>query len=288
MHAANIDSSESTAGPAALATVDILGCNVNRITIAEALRTIDQWICQPNGRCRFVVATGFHGLWEAQKVASFRKVLNSADLFCPDGIAPVWLSRLIGDPIEQRVSGPDLLSAFAKMADAKRYSSFFLGDTPETLKALAAKLQADYPRHQIAGSFSPPFRAPSAAEDIMVVDMINQAKPDVLWVALGLPKQELWIYDHLHQLRVPVAMAVGAALSFVSGQVKRAPQWIGDNGFEWLWRLAMEPAKLWRRDLIDGPRFLAHAIYQCTRSRVLRKAAPPPGIRCVRRESDLL
>lgn len=93
--------------------------------------------------------------------------------------------------------------------------------------------------------------------------MINNARPDVLWVALGLPKQEWWIYRNRDRLRVPVAVAVGAAFGFVSGRVKRAPKWVGRAGFEWVWRLAMEPGKLWRRDLIDGPRFLVRALSEC-------------------------
>jgi N-acetylglucosaminyldiphosphoundecaprenol N-acetyl-beta-D-mannosaminyltransferase len=214
-----------------------------------------------------VVATGFHGVWEAQKSAEFRQVLNSADLFCPDGIAPIWLSRMMGEPLNGRVPGPDLLAAFVSVANIKGYSSFFLGDTPETLAALTHKVQDRYPGHRIAGSLSPPFRALTAADNGAILEAIHEAKPDVLWVAFGLPKQELWIAEHLKRLEIPVAVAVGAAFGFLSGKVKRAPLWIGSAGFEWLWRLAHEPRKLWHRDLIEGSRFLAHAVRVCARSR---------------------
>jgi N-acetylglucosaminyldiphosphoundecaprenol N-acetyl-beta-D-mannosaminyltransferase len=247
--------------------VDIMGCNISSVTVFEALATIETWIEQQSQRCKFVVATGFHGVWEAQKSLSFRNVLNSADLFCADGIAPVWLSRIMGEPLTGRVPGPDLLAAYVSVANIKGYSSFFLGDTPETLTALTNKINEKYPGHRIAGTLSPPFRPLTEADNQAILDTIHEAKPDVLWVAFGLPKQELWIFDHLRELKIPVAVAVGAAFGFLSGKVKRAPLWMGGAGFEWLWRLAHEPRKLWRRDFIDGPRFLAHAIRVCARSR---------------------
>jgi len=254
--------------------IEIMGCNISSVTVFEALATIETWIEQQSQRCRFVVATGFHGVWEAQKSTEFRDVLNSADLFCADGIAPVWLSRIMGEPLNGRVPGPDLLAAFVSIANIKGYSSFFLGDTPETLEALTNKIRTRYPGHQIAGTLSPPFRPLTAADNEAILETIHRAKPDILWVAFGLPKQELWISEHLKRLDIPVAVAVGAAFSFFSGKVKRAPLWLGRSGLEWLWRLAHEPRKLWRRDLIEGPRFLAHAIRVCARSHVERAHRP--------------
>ena len=250
----------------ARSNVEILGCRVSKITLVEATELIESWIKRPGTRPRYVVATGFHGLWEARKDPELQAVLNSADLFCPDGIAPVWLSRLNGEVLPERVPGPDLLNAFLVKANEASYSSFFFGDTEETLAMLKRKVEALYPGHRIAGVLSPPFRAITPEEDSIMLERINDAKPDVLWVGLGMPKQDWWIYNHLDRLRAPVVVGVGAAFQFLSGGVKRAPAWIGDNGFEWLWRLAAEPRKLWRRDLIDGPRFLAHALLTTVRA----------------------
>jgi len=97
--------------------------------------------------------------------------------------------------------------------------------------------------------------------------MINEAKPDVLWVGLGCPKQDIWIHEHKNQLNVPIAVGVGAAFSFFAGTVKRAPGWIEKSGFEWLWRFTQEPRKLWRRDFVDGPRFLFHVVLEMMRLR---------------------
>jgi N-acetylglucosaminyldiphosphoundecaprenol N-acetyl-beta-D-mannosaminyltransferase len=256
-------------------TVPILGCSVSQVTLHEAVDKLDDWIQSPLRRPRFVVATGFHGLWEAYKNPAFRRVLNSADLFCPDGIAPVWLSRAGKHPLAARVPGPDLLATFLQRADAKGYSSFFFGDTPETLTTLRRKVESEYPGHRVAGIFSPPFRDQSEEEERDFVSIINRAKPDVLWVALGLPKQEWWINRHLYELNVPVVVGIGAAFSFLSGAVRRAPRWVGDAGFEWLWRLGMEPRKLWKRDLFDGPKFVYCAVREILTANRQRPVAAP-------------
>jgi len=236
-------------------SIPILGCSVSRVTIDESLDLIEHWIDRRERRCRVVVATGFHGIWEAYRNPRLRDLFNSADLFCPDGIAPVWISRLRGLPIQGRVTGPDLLERFLARSNQKGYRSFFYGDTERTLTALRVRFG-----HRVAGTISPPFRNLGLKEEREMINQINKAHPDVLWVGLGMPKQEWWIHRNLNALRVPVVVGVGAAFSFASGRVKRAPKWVGTAGFEWLWRFAMEPAKLWRRDLIDGPRFLYRAL----------------------------
>src|SRR5262249_26303620 len=146
----------------------------------------------------------------------------------PDGIAPVWLSRFQDQPLSERIAGPDLFEAFIGRAHNKGYGSFFLGDSEETLRALEARLLSEFPGHRIVGTLSPPFRALSPQEDADMVETINRAHPHILWVALGLPKQEQWIFEHLDRLQVPVAVAVGAAFGFFSRRVRRAPKWMGN------------------------------------------------------------
>jgi len=231
------------------------------------IEVIERWVGEPGPPCRRVVVTGFHGIWEAHRDPEFKAILNSADLWVPDGIAPVWVARLRGFRGVRRIPGAELMRAFFQRANEKGYRSFFYGDTEETLAALRGKLEAEYPNHRIAGTFSPPFRAISPEEDDAHVAMINAARPDVLWVGLGLPKQDRWIFEHRDRLRVPVAVGVGAAFGFLSGKIKRAPAWSGRCGFEWLWRLAHEPRKLWRRDLLDGPRFVFHVLLELCRIR---------------------
>ncbi|RUA01628.1 MAG: glycosyltransferase [Deltaproteobacteria bacterium] len=239
-------------------TVTILGSRIHQVSTADIVNLMDKWIIDNGtvGRCHQIIVTGFHGIWEAYLDRELNNIFNSADIWAPDGIAPVLIAKLKGLHYMTRTPGAELMQAFFQIADQKEYRSFFYGDTEKTLAGVKEKLQKEYPGHQIAGLFSPPFRPLSDEEEADIVQMINRARPDVLWVALGLPKQERWIYKNLHRLKVPVAIGVGAAFAFVSGDVKRVPMWIGKNGLEWLWRFIQEPKKLWRRDLIDGPRFL--------------------------------
>lgn len=242
--------------------VEVLGSKVHLIRLNDVVNQMDHWIQHDERICRRIVVTGFHGIWEAYQDAHFRHILNSADLWIPDGIAPVWIARLKGSSGVMRTPGVNLMRAFFEMTAGRNYRSFFYGDTESTLFGLRENLERQYPAHRIAGTFSPPFRPITPEEDDEIIDRINKTRPDVLWVGLGLPKQERWIFDHRSRLRVPVAVGVGAAFGFLSGQVKHAPGWIGDIGLEWLWRFIQEPGKLWRRDLIDGPRFLWHVLWE--------------------------
>jgi N-acetylglucosaminyldiphosphoundecaprenol N-acetyl-beta-D-mannosaminyltransferase len=170
--------------------------------------------------CKQVIVTGFHGIWEAHKDREFREMLNSADLWIPDGMAPVVVARIRGCSNAVRAPGADIMPAFLRLADKKGYSSFFYGDSEDTLETLEKNLKIQYPGHIIAGTFSPPFRKLSSEEESDHVRMINDARPDVLWVGLGLPKQERWINRNLSRLNVPVAIGVGACFIFFSGKVK--------------------------------------------------------------------
>ncbi len=237
--------------------VRVLGSRVDLVELDDAVTTIERWLHTRPARCRQVVVTGFHGLWEAHRDPELRRVFDAADLWIPDGIAPVLVARLRGIRGARRIPGVELMDAFLAKADFAGFRSFFYGDTEETLTRLAATLKERYPGHVVAGTLSPPFRPVTPEEDDDQVRAINRAKPDVLWVGLGTPKQDRWIYEHRDRLEVPVAIAVGAAFRFLTGQVSRAPAWIGRMGLEWAYRLAMEPRKCWRRCFVQGPRFLA-------------------------------
>ena len=251
----------------ALPYVDILGARVHGPTRPQAVDIIEQWIRRNDGRARMVVVTGFHGLWVGHQDPDFRRILNAADLFVPDGIAPVWLSKLHGRPLPGKVAGQELMQAFLERADRAGYRSFFYGDTQATLDALDAQIGRRFPGARTVGMVSPPFRALTDDEETAYVDQINAAAPDVLWVGLGLPKQDRWIARNLHRLQVPVAIGVGAAFRFQAGTASRGPKWLRDAGFEWVWRFAASPGKLWRRDLVDGPRFVVAALREAWRAR---------------------
>lgn len=246
-----------------LPTLRVLGTRVNPVQMSDALSLIEGWI-QERGQSRFIVASGMHAVMEARRNPVFKEAVESADLFVPDGISLVWTARIRGFPIKNRVCGLDLMWEFFKIAEQRGYRNFFYGDTEETLQDLEASLKVDFPDLQIAGMHSPPFRALTAEEDQAEIDLINRSGADIVWVGLGLPKQETWIFQHRDALNPPVAVGVGAAFKFLSGTVKRAPSSVGNHGLEWLWRFFQEPRRVWRRVFIDSPRFVGCLMLELT------------------------
>lgn len=234
----------------------ILGSRVPVVTMDEAVDEVERMIAAGPGQCQPINNTGFHGIWEGHKNPEFREILNAAPFWVPDGVAVPLIARLRGQRM-RRIAGPDFVKRMLERSEVNGYRSFFFGDSDETLAALRRQLERDYPRHEIAGMFSPPFREISPEEDQAHVDLINDAAPDILWVGLGCPKQERWIAEHKDRLRVPVAIGIGAIFGFLSGRVKRAPDWVGRLGLEWAYRVATEPRKCWRRSLVEGPKFVA-------------------------------
>ena len=236
-------------------SIEVLGNKIDVLEIPDVIELIDLWIKEESSKCHWIVATGMHGVMEGQKNKEFQKMLASADLWVADGISLVWLARMNGFELKKRVAGPDLFHAFLKHSNEKGYKNYFYGDTDDTLLKLKEKLSKEMPKIKTK-SFSPPFRKLTPQEDEEIIKMINDSKPDVLWVGLGLPKQETWIFQHMDKLKVAVVIGVGAAFKFEAGMVKRAPAWMGNAGFEWLWRLFQEPKRVWRRVFIDAPQFV--------------------------------
>ena len=244
--------------------IQILGTRVHMVEIPDVLKVIDDWIQLDRQRFHFVVNTGMHGLMEGHRDPEFKIILDSADLFAPDGILVLLVARLRGFALRKRETGPELLWRFSKTAAERGYKYFFYGDVEETLNLVSEKLLETYPGLAIVGAHSPPFRPLTAEEDRRIIDTINQAAPDVLWVGLGAPKQERWIYEHREKLHVPVVIGIGASFKFLSGRVNRAPAWVRNGGFEWLWRFLKEPGRVWRRVLIDAPQFVGLAALEMT------------------------
>jgi N-acetylglucosaminyldiphosphoundecaprenol N-acetyl-beta-D-mannosaminyltransferase len=232
-----------------------LGVRVDAAQIPQVIERMEEWI--KDGRSsHFVLLTNVHNLMEAQHDASFKRMLNSADLSVPDGMPVVWVGRLRGHRLARRVYGPDLVWDFCRETHRRKYTHFFYGGAPGVPEDLARNLKERFSMVRVVGTYSPPFRPLTPEEDAEVVDMINRAAPDVLWVGLGCPKQERWMYDHRERLRVPVMAGVGQAFDIFSGRVRQAPRWMREHGLEWLFRLLQEPRRLWRRYLIYNSQFL--------------------------------
>lgn len=234
----------------------IVGLPVHMVQIPDAVSAMTDWVCVDRKPGRWIVVADMHAVIESHRCLEFRRMLDQADLIVPDGIGLVRVAQFKGAQLRARVAGTDLMKAFFSQTHQMGISHYFMGDTDDTLHHLQSNLRRTYGGLEIAGTCSPPFRALTPAENDIIIECINAANPDVLWVGLGLPKQERWIFEHRHRLNVPLILGVGAAFKFLSGTVKRAPDWIGEMGFEWLWRFAHEPSRLWRRVMIDAPQFM--------------------------------
>ncbi len=192
----------------------------------------------------------------AQKDARFAEALRRASLCLPDGMSVVWGSRLLGKPIPERVPGGEFMERVCALLAAEGRSVYFLGGLPGAAAGAAASLVARYPGLVIAGTDCPAmgFEQNPAAHEA-VLQRIRSARPDLLCVAFGAPKQEIWMLDHCLTLPIGAALSVGAALDTQAGLRKRAPRWTHGIGVEWLYRLVMEPRRLWRRYLLGNASF---------------------------------
>jgi N-acetylglucosaminyldiphosphoundecaprenol N-acetyl-beta-D-mannosaminyltransferase len=233
--------------------VDVLGVGVSAIDLPMAVAEIGRWI--EGHEQHYVCVTGVHGVMESTRDSSLRRIHNDSGLTTPDGMPMVWAGRWAGARWMRRVYGPDLMLAVCERAEAEGWSSFFYGGKQGIPEQLIDRLRSRFPRLIVAGSYSPPFRPLSAEEDQGVVALINDAKPDVVWVGLSTPKQERWMAEHVGRLTAPVLVGVGAAFDIHAGTLPQAPRWMQRNGLEWLYRLVREPRRLWRRYLSNNPRF---------------------------------
>ena len=243
--------------------VNILGVRVSATTMAAAVDQIRSWIA--TGRRTYVCVSGVHGLMESRRNPQIRRIHNAAGMVTPDGMPLVYLSRLAGHPETTRVYGPDLMARVCEDSIAAGYTHFLYGATDATLARLRERLAARFPGIRIVGSYSPPFRPLTAIERDQIAAEINRSAPDVVWVGLSTPKQELWMADFRDRLDAAVLIGVGAAFDFHAGTVRQAPRWMQPLCLEWLFRLAVEPRRLWKRYLVNNPLFLGALFLQASR-----------------------
>ena len=192
----------------------------------------------------------------AENNQGFRGAYQRADLALPDGAPIPWVASLLGTPVPEKVSGSDLIVPLARRAAARRWRVYLLGGTPDVASRVVERLTRDF-GVDVVGSDCPAVDPTGASgDDAAVIGRIRAARPHLLLVALGSPKQELWIDRQRAALGPVVSLAVGASFDFLVGRVRRAPRWVSRIGLEWVYRLAREPRRLWRRYLVRDPRFL--------------------------------
>jgi N-acetylglucosaminyldiphosphoundecaprenol N-acetyl-beta-D-mannosaminyltransferase len=226
-----------------------LGVPFDNLTKREALEQIEQMVAsrQPH----YLVTPNVDFLVQARKDIELRRILFEAHLVLCDGTPLVWASRLLGNPLPERVAGADIVPLLIEVAQKRCYRLFLLGATPDACSCAVIRLMKKHPELLIAGHYSPDFHPLLEMDHEEIKRRILEAKPDVLLVSFGCPKQEKWIAMHYRSLGVPVIAGVGATIDFLAGQVKRAPVWMGRMGLEWVFRLVQEPRRLFRRYLTD-------------------------------------
>lgn len=203
----------------------------------------------------YVCFANVHMLMEAYNDSEFNQVLNNADVATPDGNPVSKLSKLFYGRQQERVAGMDLLPRLLQEAAARGKSVYFYGSTDQVLEAVVAKAKQELPDLNVAGHYSPPFRKLTAAEDAAITDMINQSAPDLVFVALGCPKQERWMAAHKGQVKACM-LGVGQAYMTYAGLEKRLPEWARNLSLEWTYRLWQEPRRLWKRYLLTNSMFI--------------------------------
>ncbi len=235
---------------------NILGYQVLAINQYACIGDIMSWI-GVGDYCRWLACINPHSYVVAKHDPSFKQALKSADWLIPDGSGIVLASRMLGGVIRERITGSDV---FKGVHDRLKHTGgrvFFLGATEDTLSAIRTKMRIEYPNICVAGLYSPPFKPVFSEEDTnAMVAAINSSAPDVLWVGMTSPKQDLWIHANQHRLNVRFAAGVGAVFDFYVGRVKRSHPFFQRLGLEWLPRLLREPRRLWRRMCISAPIFL--------------------------------
>lgn len=235
--------------PRARDCVRLLGVPIDRVDPADLDDRIEAVLA---GRApQQVVTANLDFLALARRRPAFAAVLQAADLVLCDGKPLQWAARVAGTPIPARLTGTDLVLRTARLSAIRGYRIFLLGAADGVARDAARALESQFPGVAIAGVCAPPYGPFDAAEDARIVANVRAARADALFVALGAPRQEEWIHAHLGELGVPLCAGVGAVFDFLAGRVRRAPGWMQRAGLEWAFRLTREPARLWRRYLLD-------------------------------------
>lgn len=225
-------------------------------TAALCMRWAHERKNSPAARSHYVCVTSVHGVILARQDPQVARFLNEADIATPDGMPVVWALRSFGYPDQQRVYGPTLMLEICRRAAAQGHRIFLYGGREETLRSLSERLIQRFPGLGIAGMYSPPFRELTSEEESATEARIRESDADIVFVGISTPKQERWMYEHRKTFPGVTLIGVGAAFDFHAGRVRQAPAWMQRRGLEWLFRLVMEPARLWRRYLLTTPQFL--------------------------------
>lgn len=238
-----------------MSRIKFLNTEVDNLTMDEAIEKINTLVI--NKKSSYVVTPNVDHIVKLDSDEEFKNVYKDADLILTDGMPLIWISKFKDTPIKEKVSGSDLFPKVCELAAQKGYSIFLLGAADGVAAKAAKNLQGKYKNLKISGTYSPKYGFEKDEEEIeKIISIIKLAKPDILAVGLGAPKQEKFIYQFRDKMGVPVSLAIGASIDFEAGNINRAPKLMQNLGLEWFYRLYKEPKRLFKRYLIDDIKIL--------------------------------
>jgi N-acetylglucosaminyldiphosphoundecaprenol N-acetyl-beta-D-mannosaminyltransferase len=246
--------------PKETARANVLGVGISAINLDLAMAAVAEALERKTKG--YVCVTGVHGVSEAQVDPAFRAILNRSFLTTPDGMPMVWMGRWQGFREMARVYGPDLMLRVCEYSQSRALTHFLYGGAPGVAEELKRRLERRFPGLKITGTYTPPFRPLTAQEEQDLARRVEVLKPDLFWVGLSTPKQEKFMARYYQQLDATLFFGVGAAFDFHAGRMRQAPRWMQRSGLEWLFRLACDPNRLWKRYLKNNPLFVFRAFCQ--------------------------
>lgn len=233
-----------------MSRIKFLNTEIDNLTMSEAIEEIDKLVISK--KVSYVVTPNVDHIVKLEKDEEFKEIYKNADLILTDGMPLIWISKIKSTPIKEKVSGSDLFPKVCEMAAKKSYKIFLLGAEDGIAIKAAENLKAKYKGLKVVGTYSPKYGFEKNEDEIEeIINIINEAKPDILAVGLGAPKQEKFIYKYKDRLNVPVSLSIGASIDFEAGNINRAPLFMQKYGLEWFYRLYKEPKRMFKRYLID-------------------------------------
>ena len=242
--------------------VNICGVKIDRLSFDQVTRKLVKHIHFAKEPAYLVTPNAQH-IVIFQHDYEFQKAYNRAFLSVPDGVPLLWAAKLMNTPLKGRVNGTDLVEELCEISAKNQFKVFFLGGCYQAGEMAASIINNKYPQLKTIDTYCPPYNFEnSQAEIVRIEQIIKKAAPDILFVGLGAPKQEKWIEAHYRRLNVPLSVGIGGSFELISGMVYRSPKWMQKAGLEWLFRLIVEPRRLWKRYLIGNTVFVWLVIKQ--------------------------
>jgi len=261
---------------------NVLNVRVDAIDMERALQRVEEMLQRQNKA--YICVAGVHGIMEAQKCAALADVYANADMTIPDGMPLVWVGHAQGQTTMQRVTGPDFMLELFRRQSFAATTHYLYGGEPGVADRLREVLGRRFPQARILGVRTPPFRDLDPAEQREFLEEIRRLRPDVIWVGISCPKQEIFMRRYLPLLETKIMVGVGAAFDYHTGRIRDSADWVKRAGLQWLHRFIQDPKRLWKRYLLNNPPFVFRILCQLLLERL--SGTPAPRVATPRAESE--